>query len=140
MFDAEIIRGAAPADPFADGKAGFVIAVEEAAGAPKLTIAPEEGLVRVNVAALQADKPDAKTLEQRVMKLMWRGLGFANGVGYTRMPPCLMKPTDGSLKELDGLGSCCPCPEAFNNLMMGLAARGIGPAQPERAAEEDEEE
>ncbi len=76
---------------------------------------------------LKADKPDEKTLGQRTLKMMWRGFAFANGAGYTKMPPCLLKPIDGSLKSIDALGSCCPCPEAFNNIMLGCAARGLGP-------------
>ena len=128
-FKAEVVTEKPAGDPLAGGKYGFAVIVDENSQCPaKMVCSPDDGFVRVNVAALKTDNPDAKTLGQRCLKEMWRGFCFAMGSGYTKNPMCLLKPTDGSLKALDELGSCCPSPEAFGTVMIGAAKRGIEPS------------
>ena len=127
-FPSEIIEGAPKGCPFADGKAGFAIILEDNAGNPlKMICAPDDGIVRVNVAALKTDSPDDNKLLRRCLKMMWRGFCLSLGSGYTRNPMCLLKPTDGSLASIDALDSCCPSPEAFTGIMFGASKRGIAP-------------
>ena len=70
--------------------------------APALLCAPEECWAEVNVKALAADNPNDYTLRTRVVKEMWRALGFALGCGNSAVLPCIMDDAR-TLKEIDAL-------------------------------------
>ena len=76
------------------------IAVTAKDGVPALLCAPEEFWAQVNVAALKADNPDEIKFKNRVVKEMWRALGYAMGCGNSNAQPCVMCEVT-SLKDLD---------------------------------------
>ena len=118
-------EGSAAAPRLPTGDEGFLLRVVDDANNPlRFFCAPDDGVAVVNVRPLMADGPNGKTLERRVMKECWRAFVYAMGGGNTATPPCLMKPC-ASLADVDELGSCCPSPEVFNNVMRACKKRGI---------------
>lgn len=81
--------------------AAFALCVADAGEAPALGVYPEERIVVVNASALKGgDDPLAP--EVRVVKELWRGLGFVAGLGYAQFPNDVHQPVY-SLAELDAL-------------------------------------
>jgi hypothetical protein len=74
------------------GRHVAVIAVVDEPGAPKLLVSPDESWAKINVAALETDKPNEYTLKLRLNKEMWRACAFVCGGCYTESPACLLKP------------------------------------------------
>lgn len=89
----------------------------------KMFAAPDDRLVRVNVAALAADGASGEKLDTRVTKELWRGFVYGLGGGNNEFPGCLMVPVT-TLQELDALRAKVPCPAPFNT--MSSTARKIG--------------
>lgn len=107
------------------GKEGFLIKVVDSEDCPfRTTVAPDDGVVTVNVRKLKPGASDQKTIERRVFKSIWRGFVYAMGGGNTMTPPCPMKPCV-TLEDLDALNSCCPSPEVFDRVQRGCEKRGI---------------
>lgn len=79
---------------------------------PTLTIAPEEGLARINVAKLAADRPTKDVLRARTVKEFWRALAFVLGASNSMYQPCLMRSIH-SLQDLDAETIEMTSPEPF---------------------------
>ena len=107
-----------------DRKTGAVVSVVDLPGWTSLLVAPEDGWVQVNVAALAKDEPSAEVLEARLKKELWRAFVLLFGGGNARLASDLMRPVN-SLKDLDASPNLVPGPEPFNAVMDGAQARGI---------------
>lgn len=70
----------------------YVSLVEQGEKVPTLLCAPEDYWTTVNVTRLLAGKPDAETLKSRIVKELWRGLGYALGAANSQQQPCVMRP------------------------------------------------
>jgi len=109
----------------AGGKVGVVVLEET--GLPALLTAPEEGWAIVNVAALNADKPDAEKLASRVRKEILRGFGLVSGAAFMSMGPIVLRwdivgPRDLDTVKVERLGE-----EAVAACSKGLAFHGVTP-------------
>ena len=79
----------------------LVIVVEKAeAKLPALSVFPEERIGIVNADKLQGGE-DPAAPETRVMKEIWRAIGFIGGIGFSQAENDMMQPYY-TLKELDG--------------------------------------
>lgn len=106
---------------------GAVISVIDLPGWPSLLVAPEDGWVQVNVAALAKDDPAPELLEKRMKQELWRAFVLLFGGGNSAMlHGDLMRPIN-SLKDLDEKANLAPGPEPFNVVLDGARARGITP-------------
>ena len=94
---------------------------------PKLPfrIHTEEGNWAVlNIAFLKEDDPDAKTLETRFLKMLWRVVARALQVGSVTHSPSVLQPF-GTLVDLDANRATKPSPEGFNGLIDNSRPYGI---------------
>ena len=107
-----------------DRKTGAVVSVVDLPGWTTLLVAPEDGWVQVNVAALAKDNPSAEVLETRLKKELWRAFVLLFGGGNSHLAGDLMRPVN-SLKDLDAYPHLAPGPEPFNAVLDGARARGI---------------
>ena len=107
-----------------DRKTGAVVSIVDLPGWTSLLVAPEDGWVQVNVAALAKDNPSAEVLEARVKKELWRAFVLLFGGGNANLAGDLMRPIN-SLTDLDAYPVLAPGPEPFNAVMTGARARGI---------------
>ena len=106
---------------------GAVISVIDLPGWPSLLVAPEDGWVQINVAALAKDDPAPELLEKRMKQELWRAFVLLFGGGNSAMMHGdLMRPIN-SLKDLDEKQNLAPGPEPFNVVLDGARARGITP-------------
>lgn len=122
-----------PSEKFEVAKAKELMAKADAQGAvfliddpamPTLFIAPEDNWAAVNVAKLNADKPDADLLNQRTRREMWRALSYTLGC-ISPADVCVMKPV-GSLKDLDDLSANAPSRYPLYDIRERLPKIGIG--------------
>ena len=107
-----------------DRKTGAVLSVIDLPGWTSLLVAPEDGWVQVNVAALAKDNPSPEVLEARVKKELWRAFVLLFGGGNAHLAGDLMRPVN-SLADLDAFPHLAPGPEPFNAVLAGARARGI---------------
>jgi hypothetical protein len=107
-----------------DRKTGAVVSVIDQPGWTSLLVAPEDGWVQVNVAALAKDNPTPEVLEARTKKELWRAFVLLFGGGNAHLAGDLMRPVN-SLKDLDAFPNLAPGPEPFNAVLDGARARGI---------------
>ena len=106
---------------------GAIISVIDLPGWPSLLVAPEDGWVQVNVAALAKDNPAPELLEKRMKQELWRAFVLLFGGGNSAMMSAdLMRPVN-SLADLDAKPNLAPGPEPFNVVLDGARARGITP-------------
>ncbi len=122
-----------PSEKFEIAKAKDLMKKADAQGAvfliddpvmPTLFIVPEDSWAAVNVAKLNADKPDADLLHQRTRREMWRALSYAVGC-ISPADVCVMKPV-GSLKDLDALSANAPSRYPLYDIRTRLPQIGIG--------------
>lgn len=127
----EIVKceaGKCCADASSDDRVGLKVVIADDAQSPlKMFAAPDDRLVRVNVAALAADGATGEKLDVRARKELWRGLVYGLGGGNNEFPGCLMVPAT-TLQELDALKARMPCPAPFNAMMSTARKIGIGQA------------
>ena len=95
-----------------------IFLVDDAA-APRFLIAPESKWAMINVAALNADKPDKLVLANRVRLEMWRAFALLNGAANSMMGKCVLQ-TVFSNADIDALEAKAFCPEPMNKIMMHL--------------------
>lgn len=107
----------------ADSDCALAVCIVDKPGSDVILVSPEGRWVELNTAALATDNPDAKTLEKRVGKEMWRALAYGMGVGNERMPSILN--FISSLKELDENEYDEPSPDAFNAIIYAAAKRNM---------------
>ena len=103
---------------------GAVVSVVDIPGWTSILVAPEDGWVQVNIAALSKDSPEAEVLETRAKKELWRAFVLLFGGGNARFGKDLMRPIN-SLADLDSSPNLAPGPEPFNAILDGARARGI---------------
>ena len=108
----------------AGGDVGAAVAVVDVPDMPTLLVAPEDGWVQVNVAALAKDAPAAEVLEARLKKELWRAFILVLGGGNSQFEGDVMRPI-GSLGDLDAHPTLVSSPEPFNAVLSGAKARGI---------------
>lgn len=109
------------------GRHVAVIAVVDEPGAPKLLVSPDESWAKINVAALETDKPNEYTLKLRLNKEMWRACAFVCGGCYTESPACLLKPAR-NLQELDAIKGTTIGPDSFLRIHSYLVDAKCAPA------------
>ena len=80
----------------------------------------------LNISPLKADAPDAKTLEARCAKMLWRAAARALGVGYVAHDASVLKPF-ATLAELDANREMKPSPDGSNAMLQNAAGYGITP-------------
>jgi pyruvate kinase len=90
-------------------------------GWTSILVAPEDGWVQVNIAALAKDSPKTDVLEDRTKKELWRAFVMLFGGGNARFGKDLMRPVD-SLADLDAFPNLVPGPEPFNAVLDGADA------------------
>ena len=103
---------------------GAVVSVVDIPGWTSILVAPEDGWVQVNIAALAKDSPKTEVLEARTKKELWRAFVMLFGGGNARFGKDLMRPVN-SLADLDAFPNLAPGPEPFNAVLDGARARGI---------------
>lgn len=128
------LEEAVTTDAFSLANVSALLAAQKAKGAifvvedevlPTILVAPEAAWGVVNVAKLNADKPDELILEQRTRREMWRVFAMVNGGGSnTRMGKCVMQSVF-SLHDIDALGAEAFCPEPVNAITEHLNKLGI---------------
>ena len=79
----------------------------------------------LNIAPLKTDTPDAKTLEVRCAKMMWRATARALGVGYAAHDDISVLKPFSSLAELDANPEMKPSPDGSNALLQNASGYGI---------------
>ena len=95
---------------------------------PKLPItlaAPDRRWAVLNVASLQADKPSHEVFMRRFAKVYWGAIARAMGAGNSTFAGCVLTPFS-NVRELDAVLATAPCPEAYNKILEGAKASGIG--------------
>ena len=78
----------------------------------------------LNISPLKADAPDAKKLELRCTKMLWRAVARALGVGYVAHDASVLKPFS-SLAELDANTEMKPSPDGSNAMLQNASRYGI---------------
>ena len=109
------------------GKHVAVIAVVDEPGASKLLVSPDESWAKINVSALEQDKPNEYTLKLRLNKEMWRACAFVCGGCFTESPACLLKPAR-TLQELDSIKGTTIGPDSFLRIHSYLVDAKCAPA------------
>lgn len=71
---------------------GMILLAEQGEKAPSLLCAPEDYWANVNVTKLMAGEPDAATLKSRIVKELWRALGYTFGAAHPQQFTCVMRP------------------------------------------------
>ena len=80
----------------------------------------------LNIAPLKTDSPEAKTLETRCAKMLWRAAARTLGVGYSAHDPSVLKPFS-TLAELDANLEMKPSPDGSNAMLRNAAEYGMTP-------------
>ena len=78
----------------------MIVAVVEHDRLPALSVFPEERIGIVNAAKLKGHSKDPAATEMRVMKEVWRAIGFIGGLGFSAAKNDVMQPWY-TLAELD---------------------------------------
>ena len=77
-----------------------MVLTEESPKGPALCVYPEERVAVVNAARLSIGVLEDEEREVRVVKEIWRSIGFLTGVGYASTPQSVMQPVVSPV-ELD---------------------------------------
>ena len=80
----------------------------------------------LNISPLKTDNPNAKTMEMRCAKMLWRTAARALGVGYTAHDVSVLKPFS-TLEELDSNPEMKPAPDGSNAMLRNASGYGITP-------------
>ena len=80
----------------------------------------------LNISPLKADAPDARRLDVRCAKMLWRAAARALCVGYAVHDASVLKPF-ASLAELDNNSEMKPSPDGSNAMLANAAGYGITP-------------
>lgn len=104
--------------------AGIVI-VDDAARNAHIESAEGRWAV-LNISPLKADAPDAKKLETRCAKMLWRAAARALGVGYVAHDASVLKGFS-TLAELDANFEMKPSPDGSNAMLQNASSYGITP-------------
>lgn len=73
--------------------AGCLITLAEMGDdAPTLLCAPEDFWATVNISKLAKDNPAPELFKVRIIKELWRAVGYALGAANSQQQPCLMRP------------------------------------------------
>ena len=103
--------------------AGYAIAVVNDPKGQGLAVFPEERIAVVNALRYQGGN-DPLAPEVRVVKELWRALGFVSGIGYAPFKNDVFQPVF-SVPELDGLEFQVMQPLNFQKMYTTLALFGI---------------
>ena len=111
------------AERLAAHKAAFAMVVIDEEKYSGLMVIPEDRLVVVN-AAKYKEGTDPVRREERVIKELWRGLGFVSGIGYAPFKNDVFQPVY-TIPELDALEYQVMQPMNFQRMYGALAKAGI---------------
>lgn len=103
--------------------AAYVIAVIEGNNEAGVSIYPEDRVAIIN-ASRYHDGQDMMRREERIVKELWRSLGFVTGIGYAPFKNDVFQPVY-SVGELDALEWQVMQPMNFQKMYAGMAKRGI---------------
>lgn len=112
----------------ARGAAGVVLVADGDAGGPAVAAYPEERVAVVSAAALLRGAEGAGRREGRLVRGLWRAVGFTFGSGYAAGRDCVMKPVS-SPGELDGLRLRFMHPLTALNMQEAFRKAGAVPAR-----------
>ncbi|MGN0847812.1 MAG: hypothetical protein ACI4RA_10575 [Kiritimatiellia bacterium] len=115
---AEAARGA-----LADERAVYALVVVDDPAGRGLSVYPEERVAVVN-GAKYGEGDDPVRREVRIVKELWRGLGFVAGVGYAPFGNDVLQPVF-SVGELDGLEYQVMQPMNFQKMYATLGRFGV---------------
>ncbi len=108
-------------------KALMVVAVAvEESEKPALTVFPEERVAIVNVGKLGFDGTNGEALEIRVVKEIWRAIGFIGGTGYANHAKSVMQPVSSPI-ELDVNSFQVMQPTEIQRMQPMLGKYGVKP-------------
>ena len=120
-------EGACPvtlaAERLAANKAAFAMVVIDEEKYAGLMVIPEDRLVVVNAAKYKAGT-DPVRREERVIKELWRGLGFVSGIGYAPFKNDVFQPVY-TIPELDALEYQVMQPMNFQKMYGTMAKYGV---------------
>lgn len=85
---------------YADKAVMLIAIVEDGNACPALVIYPEDRVALVNVDALSAGGATLEEVEVRLIKEIWRAIGFVGGAGYAGHDKSVMQPVTSAI-ELD---------------------------------------
>ena len=111
------------AERLAANKAAFAMVVIDEEKYSGLMVIPEDRLVVVN-AAKYKEGPDPVRREERVIKELWRGLGFVSGIGYAPFKNDVFQPVY-TIPELDALEYQVMQPMNFQKMYGTMAKYGV---------------
>ena len=111
------------AERLAAHKAAFAMVVIDEEKYSGLMVFPEDRLVVVN-AAKYKEGTDPVRREERVIKELWRGLGFVSGIGYAPFKNDVFQPVY-TIPELDALEYQVMQPMNFQKMYGMMAKYGI---------------
>lgn len=111
------------AERLAAHKAAFAMVVIDEEKYSGLMVIPEDRLVVVN-AAKYKEGTDPVRREERVIKELWRGLGFVSGIGYAPFKNDVFQPVY-TIPELDALEYQVMQPMNFQKMYGMMAKYGI---------------
>ena len=111
------------AERLAAHKAAFAMVVIDEEKYSGLMVIPEDRLVVVN-AAKYKEGADPVRREERVIKELWRGLGFVSGIGYAPFKNDVFQPVY-TIPELDALEYQVMQPMNFQKMYGMMAKYGI---------------
>lgn len=114
--------------------AAFALVVTECEKTATLSVFPEDRIAVINAAKLKGGDDPLKP-EVRVIKELWRGLGFVTGLDYAQKPNDVFQPVF-SVAELDALEYQVMQPMHFQKMYALMARYGVKRARhiPYRAA------
>ena len=104
-------------------KAAYALIVVENDKTSGLSVQPEDRVVVIN-AAKYKEGSDPVRREERVLKELWRGLGFVGGLGYAPFKNDVLQPVF-SVTELDGLEYQVMQPMNFMRMYERMAKFGV---------------
>lgn len=107
----------------AANKAVFALTVVDDEKCSGLMVLPEDRVVVVN-AAKYKDGSDPVRREERVIKELWRGLGFVSGIGYAPFKNDVFQPVF-TVRDLDGLEYQVMQPMNFQKMYTTMAKYGV---------------
>ena len=107
----------------ATGAAYALAVVECDKGAATLAVFPDDRVAIVNAALLKGGD-DPLAIEVRVVKELWRGLGFVSGIGYAPFPNDVFQPAY-SISELDALAYQVMQPLHFQKMYKEMERFGV---------------
>ena len=104
-------------------KAAFALCVADIDGEAPLAVYPEKRIAVIDATALKGGK-DSLAPEVRIVKELWRGLGFVGGLGYSRFSNDVHLPVY-SVAELDMLEYQVMQPMHFDGIYKEMVKFGV---------------